>query len=112
LGYWRTLPVALSNALEEGIGSSRHVSQFNRRSQLAGSETQRITLGSCPGTPFDNDDHVEREEALCESPLQCLDPLAAILIVEIDTQRVHPVVGRQANGAKVMLQCLGDRGLS
>src|SRR5260370_11053438 len=70
-------------------------------------EPQGIPLGSSPGAPLDDDGEAEREELLSELPLQRLDLSAPVLLVEVDGQSIHPVVGGETHRADPAFDPLG-----
>ena len=109
--YRRILPAPALQPLKKDIHRRSQRMQLNSSAKGAGSKPQRIPLGPRPRTPFDDDSEAQCEEILCELPLQRLDLLADIFAIEVNGQRIQPLIRRKANRAESRFKRLGERSL-
>jgi len=107
----RTFHSSALNSLEEDFEGCGEVMQFNGGAGGASFHSQQIALGAGPGAPFDDDGEATLQELSSELPLQVLDFLALLLVVDVDAECVHPVVGGQTDGVQFFFESCGVGGL-
>jgi hypothetical protein len=98
------LQATAPDSLPEDLDGFVQDMELDRSAQCAGTFPQRVALPPSPGTPLDDDDLAEFEEAPGEGPLQVLDPRSDCHVEQVDTQYLHPVIRTEPNAAVLGLQ--------
>ncbi|MDQ1452152.1 MAG: hypothetical protein QOK38_2018 [Acidobacteriaceae bacterium] len=95
--YRWILPASALQPLKKHIHRLSQIVQLDSSAKGAGSKPQRIPLGSCPGTPFNDDGESLRKQVLSKLPLQRLNLLANIFAMPVYGKSIQPLVRRKAN---------------
>ncbi len=100
------------DALEEDLFRRREVVQLDRGSERAAVATKAVALPSSPGAPLDEDGDAMGEKLPGYGPLQGFEPVAERFVVEVGLERLHPLVGAEADGVLFCLESSGMRGFA
>src|SRR5512146_3270588 len=92
------LGIALLDPPPELLDGHIEIVELHARSQRTGAEPFLVSLHACPEPALQDDTLAEPEEVLGELPQQPFEPVAHRLVMQIDAQVCHPLVGAQTYG--------------